>query len=468
MMQFVGRNIVLCNFFLNKTTLVKTCFIIILLSSLGCSASKKYDKSKAIPAIKLDDEIKLDDASVKISIKIPAPQNNQLWLGSSSKVNQTIENIEKDFSYIDKGWLRKRREINLRRTWYKNMFYFEDFAKSFVYSPIIVDGKIFNIDSSGDLTAFALDSKKEIWHRRIFEKLWLKNYKVAHIGACDDKLFAVAGVNQIKAVSQIDGEILWSKDTSAVLSSTPICDGDLVYIISNDNKTFAFNQHNGEIQWIHYGIAKSLAIFGNASPVIQQNVAIVAYSSGEIYALDKKTGVALWSSDLNSYKSINANLFLNDIDATPVVKDQVVYAIGNGGLMKAINLKNGEDVWEKSVASVIDFWLAGEFLYVINNNNQLMALHKKSGGAKWIVQLPKFKNPKKITSKYNYIGVIMAGGKLVISREDGEILIIAPEDGKIEKTYSLNKKILHVPIIVNNKFYFYGMNRYKTKLIEIE
>jgi hypothetical protein len=41
-------------------------------------------------------------------------------------------------------------------------------------------------------------------------------------------------------------------------------------------------------------------------------------------------------------------------------------------------------------------------------------------------------------------------------------------DGKIEKTFSLNKKVLHVPIIIENNLYFYGMNRYKTKLIELE
>jgi outer membrane protein assembly factor BamB len=313
-----------------------------------------------------------------------------------------------------------------------------------------------------------LEDKKELWHKRVFNKLWLKNYKVAHIGACNDKLFAVAGVNQVRAVNQINGDILWHKDSSAVFSSTPICDGNLVYIISNDNKTFALNQESGEIEWIHYGIAKSLSIFGNALPVVVGDILITSYSSGEIYALDKKTGFALWSNDLNSYKSFNSDFFLSDIDATPLIKDNVVYAVSNSGIMKAINLKNGYDLWQKPISSVIDFWLAQDFLYIINNDNQLMAVYKKTGSVKWLVQLPKFKNPKKITSKYNYIGVIMAGDKLIIAREDGAIMVASPFDGKIEKTFFLNKKVLHVPIIIENKIYFYGMNRIKTKLIELE
>ena len=62
----------------------------------------------------------------------------------------------------------------------------------------------------------------------------------------------------------------------------------------------------------------------------------------------------------------------------------------------------------------------------------------------------------------------MAGSKLLILRSDGEIFITSPFDGSIEKNYSLNKKILHLPIIIDNKIYFYGMSRFKTKLIEIE
>jgi outer membrane protein assembly factor BamB len=288
------------------------------------------------------------------------------------------------------------------------------------------------------------------------------------LGACDNKLFAVAGVNQIKALSQDNGEILWQKDLSVIFNSTPICDGESVYISSSDNKTFALNVENGEIKWIHYGIAKSLAIFGSAQPVVHKDVLIASYSSGEIYAINKKTGENLWSQDLNLNQVYNSDFFLNDVDATPLVKNDVVYAIGNGGLMKAISLKTGEDIWKKSIASVVDFWLAGDFLYVINSDNKLLAVYKKTGGIKWMVQLPDFKNPKKLATKFNYIGVIMAGDKLLASREDGELFIISPFDGKIEKTFSLNKKVLHVPIIIENNLYFYGMNRYKTKLIELE
>jgi DNA-directed RNA polymerase specialized sigma24 family protein len=88
---------------------------------------------------------------------------------------------------------------------------------------------------SDGLYRFALKSINDTDQARdfvqdAFEKLWLKNYKVAHLGACDNKLFAVAGVNQIKALSQDNCEILWQKDLSVIFNSTPICDGESFYI----------------------------------------------------------------------------------------------------------------------------------------------------------------------------------------------------------------------------------------------
>ena len=101
----------------------KLLLILSLLISTNCSSEKKYDKTKALPAVDYVSDIKVDDSLKNISIQLPKTQINQNWLGSSSKTNQQIENISKDFSYQQSGWFfNKKNEINLRRTWYKNIF----------------------------------------------------------------------------------------------------------------------------------------------------------------------------------------------------------------------------------------------------------------------------------------------------------------------------------------------------------
>jgi outer membrane protein assembly factor BamB len=448
-------------------------FAVIFCTSLllfSCSdKDKEYDKTKAFSVFAAIDPIKVDESLAKIEITLPKQQNNDSWTGSSSAQNQLVENFAKDFSVVERGFFfKKTKEISLSKSSPVWFFYSGEVREHFVFSPIIKDGKVFVLDSAGVLSSYDLTTEKKIWKSQIFEKSFLKNYRTPRIGYADGKIFAISGVNRIAAAGEVDGKVLWSKEISSIPISSPVSDGKRVYVSTNDNKTYAFDVDSGELAWVQTGISRATAILGVADPVISGDYLIVSYSSGEIYALKKQTGDAAWSQDLNLSKATSSDFYLNDIDATPLVKDGIIYAIGNGGLTAAIRLKDGNFLWKKQIAGIVDFWAAGEFLFVIDNSDKLLAVSKKTGGIKWISQLPELKKPDKPQTKIFYSGVVMAGDKLLISRADGKLLIASPFNGKIEKTFDFDKKISHSPIVVNDKIYLHSIGKYTIDLIEIQ
>lgn len=434
----------------------------------ACDKEKEYDRAKAISAFISVDPIKVDPALEKVAIKIPTQTNNNFWSGSAAAQNQRVENFEKKFLEKEQGWFKKTREISLVNSSITWLFYAGNLSDHFVFSPVIKDNKAYILDTSGAMLAKDLATNKKIWSKRIFERKILKNYKSPKIGSCKNKLIATAGVNKVAAVNEEDGEIIWSKEISSIPVSNPVCDEKFAYITTNDNKLYAFDIESGEINWVQSGINRPTTIFGAADPVIWNEFIIVSYSSGEIYGVKKANGQAVWSQDLNFSKAVNSDFYLNDIDATPVVKDGIVYAIGNGGLMMAIEVKSGNFLWRKRIAGIVDFWAAGEFLFVINNDDKFLAVSKKTGGIKWISQLPDFKKAKKIETKFIYSGVVMAGDKLIISRTDGEVMVASAEDGKIEKTISLDKKLTHSPIVIDGKIYLHTIGKWTIDLIELQ
>lgn len=439
----------------------------ILLLLAACDKDKSYDKAKAVSLFNLNINPTLDSSLASVAIKLPSQKPNKSWLASAAIQNQVSQNIEKNFNLRQSGlFFAKKQEIFLKKSTIERLFYIGDRDENFVYSPIILQNMAYFLDSAGELFAVDLQNFQNLWRKQVFKKSLLKNYRIARLGVCDDKLFAVAGINEIRAVNRGNGEILWQRQVSSVLTSAPICDGKAVFVISDNNKLYNLSAATGELNWVSSGVARPTAIFGNADPVLKDGLVIAAYSSGEIYGIDKKTGETLWSQDLILSKATSSDFYLNDIDATPLVHDNVVYAVGNGGLLKAMSLKNGEFLWKKEIASVVDFWLAGDFLFVINNDNKLLAIHKKTGGIKWAADLPAFENPKKPASKFVYSGLIMAGDKLVISRADGVLIIVSPFDGKIEKTFDLGRKIFHSPAIVNDKIYIHSIGSYRIELAE--
>jgi outer membrane protein assembly factor BamB len=438
--------------------------ILILTISLvfSCSKDQEYDKKKAVSAFAVIDPIKVDPTLEKTPISLPKQKNNDSWLGASAIENQEVENIAKKFL------LQKSKTISLKRSSVFWSFYSGNRFDHFISSPIINGDKVFILDTAAELVAYDLKADKKLWKSQVFKKGFLKNYRDPKIGYSSGMIFAVAGVNRVAAVNEQDGKVLWSKEISAIPVSAPVSDGNFVYVSTNDNKLYAFDCKSGELQWTSSGILRPTAIFGAASPILYKDLVIVSYSSGEIYAVKKKTGEALWSQDLNINKATNSDFYLNDVDATPFVKDDVIYATGNGGLMKAISAKDGNYLWKKEIAGIVDFWAAGEFLFLINNDNKLLAISKKTGGIKWISQLPNFKKEKDPSTKIIYSGVMMAGGKLLISAAAGQLIIASPIDGKIEKTYDVGKKIYHSPVVVNDKIYFYSIGKWTVDLIEIK
>lgn len=439
-----------------KSIILALCFL------ASCAKEVDYDKSKAVSAFIIE-ESAVDENLQKTAIKIPDPKLNNSWIGSASSQNQQIENFHKNFAISQ--WSKKISFEKTSKSW---SFYTGSRDDRFLFSPIIKDDKAYILSSGGVLLAYDLKLDKTIWKTRVFHRRYLKNYQTPKINYASGKIFAIAGTNQISAINEIDGKIIWTKEIASIPVSSPVASDDLIYVTTNDNKLYALNQDSGELQWIHSGIFRPTAIFGAAEPVIYKNLVIAAYSSGEVYAINKKSGEALWSQSLNLNRATNSDFYLTDIDATPLVKDDVVYSVGNGGLMMAIKVKDGNYLWKKEIAGIVDFWLADEFLYVINNDNKLLALHKQSGGIKWILQLPYLKKEKKPQTKIIYSGLIMAGGKLLVAEFDGKILVIDPLDPKIEKTFKIGAKASHAPVVVNDKIYFYVLGKYLSDLIEIE
>lgn len=452
---------------MKKSALLLFTTAVLVLSS--CSKDQEYDKEKAVSAFAFIDTVKLDPTVEKMTVALPKQEENALWTGSASAQNQKIENFAKDFTRKNSFFSFKNSpQIALDKSSKTWSFYSGTKSDRFIFSPLIKDDKAFILDSGGTLISYDLKADKKIWKTRIFPRQYLKNYQTPKIGYAGAKIFAIAGINKIAAVEESSGKILWEKNISSIPISAPVSDGDLVYVTTNDNRLYAFNANDGELQWTQAGILRPTAIFGAADPVIYKNLIIVSYSSGEVYGVNKKTGESLWSQNLNLSKATNSDFYLNDVDATPVVKDDVIYAIGNGGLMMAMKVKDGNYLWKKEIAGIVDFWVAGDFIFVINNDDKLLAIHTKSGGIKWVVQLPNFKKEKKPETKIIYSGVVMAGDKLLISKLDGELLIADPTNGKIEKTFTIGQKISHSAVVVNGKIYFYVLGKYLIDLIEIE
>ena len=419
---------------------------IIIISLIFTSCAKKQEIEGAISLFTNLNKIEIDE-SLKGQEIIPPQKDSKSWLSrSDSSNNPEIEN----FTFAHQ--IKKKKSIN---------YGYKFLGKHHIATaPIIKNETAYLIDHKGRVTSLNTTNKKKNWQIKPFKT----KFRNGKIYLNNNIIFATSGYNYLSAINAENGSVLWTKKLNSIIISSPIANKDLLFFITSDNKTYSLNANNGKIIWIHEGIDKNTAILGSSEPVFYKNYVFSSYSSGEIYILNQKNGEIGWFYNLNTNRAIDSDFILNDIDNIPIIRNDVVYAVGNGGIMMAIQIKNGNVIWQNNIASISDFWIAADSIYIINNDNKLLALDRISGKIKWYIDLKK-KNSKEKTI---YYGLIMAGDNLILSNSNKEIITICVKKKKIIKRKKFWNNFYHSPTIANKKIYFNILGKFSNKLLILE
>ena len=189
-------------------------------------------------------------------------------------------------------------------------------------------------------------------------------------------------------------------------------------------------------------------MLGSSSVAVDENVVIVPYSSGSIFALNLKTGKPIWSENIIRGEAKLTLSRFNDV-SRPIIDRGIVFAVGLGGRMMALDLKSGSRVWAKNISAQTNPWVAGDFLYLISQDNELLALTRDKGLIRWLTPLPVFDTNKKDGKKIVWTGPVLASDRLVVVSSLGKMLAVSPYTGKILGNISLTSGTFVEPVLAD-------------------
>jgi outer membrane protein assembly factor BamB len=97
--------------------------------------------------------------------------------------------------------------------------------------------------------------------------------------------------------------------------------------------------------------------------------------------------------------------------------------------MVSIDLRTGDRVWEQDVGSTHAPWVAGDFVYVLNNDYELICLTRRDGKVRWVRDLPHWGDEKRKRDAIRWTGPMLAGDRIIVISSNGEALSISPYTG---------------------------------------
>jgi outer membrane protein assembly factor BamB len=253
-------------------------------------------------------------------------------------------------------------------------------------------------------------------------------------------VYASTGYSELLAIDPASGKINWRQPLDFPARSAPSVGAGLVAVTCQNDLLLTFDAGSGAPGWRFLGqvtpAAATVAVIG--APAIEAGIVVAGFSSGTLAALDANSGTPIWEQSFAASFGGSATVSFADVAAAPVIAHGVVYAIGLGGSIQAIDLRSGAKVWERTAAGNQPIYAAGDFIFVLDANQKLAAIHADDGLVTWAVQIPNFKNMKKKKNPLVWAGPMMLNGLLVLTNDHGEIAMIDPADGSIKSTAKID------------------------------
>jgi outer membrane protein assembly factor BamB len=416
------------------------------------SSEKEIDHSgKRIAVLSVGTTIEPDLNMAGVPVVIPAAKPNSEWLASSGNQSFVHENISAPKNFVIKESVSFGKGVGS--------------DQHLSATPIVANGKIYTIDSKGLVSAFDSEKiNKRLWQYQIKLPNEKGNFSNAGILLHAGKIYVSTGSNMVVAIDAEEGKLAWTRNINSIARSAPAAEGNIVVVNTADNKLYALDSNDGGVLWVHSGAAEEMSVAGSAAPVIANGVVFVPYSSGELYALKLTDGGEIWSDTLTAASGNNGTYLFADIDASPLVVGSSIYAISDDGVLVASETATGKRLWEHSVSGSKTPWFASGFLYILNDNSEIICLKAATGGIKWVKKLPAYRNEAKKSDPIEWNGPVLAGDMLLLAGSSGQMLSLSPETGDIVSKTEVPKDVYVSPVVVNERIYLINDN---AKLVEL-
>jgi len=383
---------------------------------------------------------------------LPAPATVTNWPVAGGPQGQPVENLA--------------AATDFKVAWTKSIGAASKGDTQVIAQPVSDGQRIYTLDGEARVSAFDVNSGNQVWSVDLNPHL--KRDKIGFGGGLalsdDGHLFVTSGYRFIANLDAASGATVWQKQTDTEFHAPPTLVGNDVVATDVDNQIFAFHRDTGEMDWTYQAIAEPARILRTGAPIAADTTVYAPFSSGELVAINANTGDPIWDQVLAQSSRTNALSEIRDIAGRPVLYNGVVFAASHAGVFQAMDAKTGNPVWTVDADSINSPWVAGDVVYLVTLQGELLCVSRETGGIYWIQDLNTgFQKTKKgffgmgrekLVGKLPiWTGPILASNRLVLVNSLGQAVALDPKTGAKTDTINIGGPGYIAPIAVGDKMF---------------
>jgi outer membrane protein assembly factor BamB len=414
----------------------------------GCSILKKGTPKtpvlgERVAVLETEKDVVVDPATAALPMTLPEPVANTQWA-------QPGGNPSKSMSHVALGQ-------SLGQAFSVGIGSGTTVRARLAGAPAVAEGRVYTIDTQSTVRAFDATSGATVWSTR-FGTDPKNNASLFGGGVAVEggRVFATNGLGYVAALDARNGGIVWQVRPGGPLRGAPTIANDTLYVMSQDNQIYSLKTGDGATNWSNAAALEIAGVFGAGAPAFGQGTVVAGFSSGELNAYRYENGRLVWQDQLQRTTIRTSVASISDVDASPVIDNGQVIAVGQGGRMVALELTSGQRIWELNIAGISTPWVVGDWVFVVTDEGKLLCVARATGKVRWISPLPAYRNAKRKAGPISYKGPILAGGRLLVASSEGALINVDPQTGAVQNQTAIRSSISVSPVVANSTLYILG------------
>lgn len=311
-------------------------------------------------------------------------------------------------------------------------------------TPAIADGRLYTANANGMVYAFDLAKGKKQWQQEFDLVI------TGGVGLNEQSLFFGTSKAEVVALNRNDGTLLWRATLSSEVLAPPVATSSQVIVRCVDGNVYALSAESGQRLWHYQGSVPALTLRGDSTPVIAGENVLLGLANGRLASLSLYDGSVTWESNVVVAQGRTDLERMVDVDATPLVADDTIYAVAYQGRVVALSRLTGTQQWSRDMGSSAGMGLDEHHLYIVDDEDQVWALDRSNGASLWKSDKLKYRD---LTAPAPVQDAVVVGDF------EGYLHWLSLEDGRIIARHQIDSDgIRVVPIVINNVLYVRSRN----------
>jgi len=245
------------------------------------------------------------------------------------------------------------------------------------FKPSFYSGQMIVADSSGDIISFDPKTGSVNWQKALERNL---------------AAGVAAGFGRI-VVSDVDGfvisldlesqEILWEQNIGGEVLANAVVDAALVVVKNSVGELVALDAVSGEQKWIFRSQLPALTVRGTGQPIIENGVVFSTFDNGRLGAFQLNTGFFLWDGPISFVAGSSELENLLDADSSPVVVNQLIFAVNYQGNLTAFDTAQKRPVWNAKASSFHSPVVGKGLIMVLQDDGSILSFSAANLQPSW-------------------------------------------------------------------------------------